>query len=96
MNERWLGIPLPIWVIAMAGAVYFFATKDAGSKLLSVVTSQTYTTPALSIQAPAASGAQPGTMPPGQYTTGMIPKQPGPSIIGPGVSAGWTRTGQIP
>ncbi len=104
MNERWLGVPLPIWILVLAGGVYFMAAraKAQGGSLLSIAPTESFTTPP-NVYA-SQSGGSPGTNPqPGGAAPGTSPSlsatgspydptaiQPAamPTVLGAGVSGG--------
>ena len=97
MSERWLGIPLPVWILALAGGVYLLAGRaQSGQSLLSVAQLQSFTTPPNDIATtnPQPSGSAPGTSPNYSSMTGTpydptaVPPSALPSVLGPGISGG--------
>ena len=101
VSERWLGVPLPVWILALAGTIYLFAHR-ASTSVLSVAPANSFTTPPnqISQNAPQPSGAAPGTAPNYPSMTGTpydpsaIPPTAWPSIDGPGISGSGLNTWQ--
>lgn len=99
MGDRWLGIPLPIWILAMAAGVYYFAARGTGGAI-SLARVDTFTTPPnqIATDAPAPTGAAPGSqgvagMP---YDMTAVPPAAMPSITGPGISGAGLNVWQGP
>ena len=104
MNERFAGVPLPIWILALAGGIYVLAHyAQRGAPLPSVLTAQSFTTPPNSLaQAntnPQPSGSAPGTAPNWAslgtaYNPTALPPTAIPTILGPGITGGGLNTWQ--